>query len=206
MAEKEDTIAEGFSATDNKIDRIRAILVGAQMQKVERRIEAIENRVEQEIAKARENATRLGALENAFERELTELSKRYQKTLMAYEDLARSVNAAVENIHHEFSNQIASLNARFLAQSSEFRTQLNLHEIHLHTSLQGMRATLVKLLVSELHQDKIRNVAYRQAEKRGFAEGDPEQDWREAVAEIEREVSNKFAGIDSNISAADSGE
>ena len=38
----------------------------------------------------------------------------------------------------------------------------------------------------ELRQLMIRDAAYFRAEHRGFNGGDPEQDWREAEAEIDR--------------------
>lgn len=206
MAENKDTIAEEFSAADNRIDRIRAILMGTQMQTMEQRIEAIEKRVEQEIADARRSARRLSALEDAFEKELTALSTQRQQTLGAYEDLARSVDTAVERIHDEITKQVSGLNARFLAQSAEFRTQLNRQDTDLRSSLRALRTALVRLLISELRQDMIRNAAYRRAEQRGFTGGNSEQDWREAEAEIEREFQNELARIEMNAQAAVSGE
>lgn len=207
MAENKDTIAEEFSAADNRIDRIRAILMGTQMQTMEQRIEAIEKRVEQEIADARRSATRLSAQEEAFEKELTALSTQRQQTLGAYEDLARSVDTAVERIHDEITKQVSGLiNARFLAQSAEFRTQLNRQDTDLRSSLRALRTALVRLLISELRQDMIRKAAYRRAEQRGFTGGNSEQDWREAEAEIEREFQNELARIEMNAQAAVSGE
>jgi hypothetical protein len=42
------------------------------------------------------------------------------------------------------------------------------------------------LISPELRQHLIRNEAYFRAERRGFGEGDPVQDWMEAEAEVDR--------------------
>jgi hypothetical protein len=69
--------------------------------------------------------------------------------------------------------------------------------------MQALQRELMALLVSELRQDMIRRAAYRRAEQRGLAEGDPAQDWQEAEAEVERELEKKLERIKIKIQVAD---
>lgn len=198
MAENRDPIAEKFRATESKVEKIREILIGEQMQTMERRIEAIERQVAQEIVNVRNGEMRLTALESALEKEITALSERNQRILGTYDKLLRSLETAVANNHDEIAKHISSLNARLLEQGTEFRKQLDRHGTDLRSSRQTLQTELTGLLISELREIMIRDAARRRAEQRGFVGGDPKQDWREAEAEVERNLQKKFKHIKMN--------
>lgn len=206
MIEKSDAIAVTERATDSKVEKIREILIGAQMETIERRIEEIEKRIEREIVSVRrQGEMRWAALESALNKEITELSGRYQRMLGTYENVLRSMETAVANSHDEIAKQISSLDARFFEQGTAFREQLHRQATELRSSLQALRTELVGLLVSEQREDMIKQAAYRRAERRGFAGGDPQQDWREAEAEVERALQEKIERIKTKAQAADLG-
>jgi hypothetical protein len=195
MAEKRKAIGEEFSATESKVAKIREILIGTQMQTMGQRIEAIETQLEQQVVSRREDKARLTALESVLEKQIPELSDRCQQTCEANEHLRQSIESAIANIHDKIANQISSLEDRFFEQRTEFRAQLDLQVTALRSNMQALRTEFMALLVSELRQDMIRRAAYRRAEQRGFAEGDPAQDWQEAEAEVERELEKKLERI-----------
>jgi low affinity Fe/Cu permease len=100
MAEKRDAIGEEFSATERKVDRIREILIGTQMQTMGQRIEAIETQLEQQVVSLRENKTRLTALESVLEKQIPELSDRCQQTFEANEHLRQSTVHRIGDREH----------------------------------------------------------------------------------------------------------
>jgi hypothetical protein len=78
MTGKRNAIGEEFSATESKVDKIREIPIGTQMQTMGQRIEAIETQLEQQVVSLREDKARLTALESVLEKQIPELSDRCQ--------------------------------------------------------------------------------------------------------------------------------
>ncbi len=128
---KASPAAEAGIGEEESVDKIRDILFGSQMRDYERKFSQLEERILKEVGRLRdEQAERLAALEQALEREMTDLVKRldgeHDDRLAAEQDLAgtlagldETLQQATAELRQQLEQQARTLAAEIAARHAE---------------------------------------------------------------------------------------
>ncbi len=172
--------------------------IDAAQQATESRLKHIENHVNQELTalsienqRMSENCdTTISAVEkiqselrNELGESMRELDQRFSATVAKlqrqFEERLNGLLGKVEAYRHSLTG-VVGREVQRLVESERFRDSLATFMIDFVREVNRTNVT------PQESERMIKKLAYLRSKQRGFVDGDPEQDWREAEAEVER--------------------
>ncbi|GEM84486.1 hypothetical protein [Meiothermus hypogaeus] len=142
---------KGAENPDAHLEQIRSILFGQQMQEFERKLQGLEQRVQENAGQMNQSLLdRIATLENRL---VGLLQQEAEERQIADHSLQGSLDTAVDNLEGKLASQMKEMRADLKDQGKELHKKLD----HLAASLQAAidelrlhktdRATLANLLV-----------------------------------------------------------
>jgi hypothetical protein len=150
MAEEKAVVSAAQTATESKVEKIREILLGAQRQEFETRLDQMEHRLSRKIADVRkDNEVQLARVEAFARGELKALAGRYQRIVEGLEGGLQAIDELKGSAAPDLTERLESLDRRLSELAREVRGRFDQQAVDLLSKLSGVRDELTDLMVHE---------------------------------------------------------
>lgn len=150
MIEEKAVLSAAQTATESRVEKIREILLGAQKQELETRMDQMEDRLSQKIAGVREdNEAQLARVEALARGELKALAERYQRIAEGLEDSLQAIEELKGNAAPDLTERLQNLDLRLSGLAKEVHSRFDAQAADMLSKLDGLRDELTKFVAHE---------------------------------------------------------